>query len=113
MSNTPAMALRLRPMRRPRWYSRLSSLPPPLHSLALQTRSRFISSKREDQGQQPPDAGDRPFQTQLWDSTYQRVAREREERKKYGAMQQFGEGTASNALAWVACRFFREPYLFR
>ena len=99
------MAVKLRPMRRLSWHFRPSPTPP-LQRLALQSTSRFISSKREGTSQQPDvDAGDRPFQTQLWDSTYQRVQREREERKKYGAMQHFGEGTAGSAMAWIACEW--------
>jgi hypothetical protein len=104
MSNTPAMAARLRPMRCLKRHSRPSPAPP-VQCLALQSTGRFISFKREGSSQQPDvDAGDRPFQTQLWDSTYQRVQREREERKKYGAMQNFGEGTAANGIAWIACK---------
>lgn len=98
----PAMAARLRPMRRsPRWHSR--PCPPPLHRSTV-PHCRFASSQRENTNHENIDAGDRPFQTQLWDSTYQRVQREREERKKFGAMQNFGEGTAGSALTWLACK---------
>jgi hypothetical protein len=49
--------------------------------------------------------GPRPFQAQLWDSTYQRIQREREQKLKYGAMQRFGDN-ATNRTVTVLMRMY-------
>jgi hypothetical protein len=49
--------------------------------------------------------GPRPFQAQLWDSTYQRIQREREQKLKYGAMQKFGENPFNRAMTVLARMF--------
>lgn len=45
------------------------------------------------------DEEPRAFQAQLWDSTYQRIQRERNQKIKYGAMQGFGDSAVNRAGA--------------
>jgi len=47
------------------------------------------------------EAGQRDFKGQLWDSTYQRIRRERKERDGFAEMQQWGNPRLMNTLGIV------------
>ncbi|KAF2668616.1 D-lactate dehydrogenase [Microthyrium microscopicum] len=65
-------------------------------------REYSTEKERKTLRDQLPETGLRPFQTQLWDSTYQRIQRERKERAKYSAFQKFADNSANRTVAFIA-----------
>jgi hypothetical protein len=63
-----------------------------LHRRIAVTQCRNYSSESGKPGDELKEGQGSKFQSQLWDSTYQRIQRERADRVRYGQMQEAGEG---------------------
>jgi hypothetical protein len=66
----------------------------------LLQRRHYASDNGNKNVQRSPEEG-KNFQTQLWDSAYQRVQKERAEQTRFGAKQRFGDGPGARIAGLI------------